>query len=88
MSKVKKVFGGGKPDTSAIEKAQKEQARQAKLLREQEEKLAAEEKARAEEEEKKKQAALSARRGRSGGTSLLTGLETGVAKDDKRGSLG
>lgn len=75
-----------RPDNSAAIRAQKEQERK---LAEQEAKIAAEEKARAEEEEKKKKAAAAARRGRSGGTSLLTGLETGVAPEDqKRGSLG
>lgn len=84
MGKVKKIFGGSKPkvDDSAI-RAQEQR------LKEQEEKLAAEEAARKAEEEKKKKAALSARKGRSAGTSLLTGLETGVTpKDQKRGSLG
>jgi len=74
------------PDNSAAIRAQKEQAAK---LKAQEEKLAAEEKAKAEAAEKKKKAELTARRGRGGGASLLTGLETGVApEDEKRGSLG
>ncbi|MGB0817845.1 MAG: hypothetical protein ACPGQQ_02975 [Candidatus Puniceispirillaceae bacterium] len=74
------------PDNSALIAQQKAQE---KRVAEQEAKLAAEEKAREEEEKKKKTASLSARRGRSGGTSLLTGLETGVAPvEEKRGSLG
>jgi hypothetical protein len=83
MGKFKKLFGfDSTPDYSAIRA-------QEKRLKEQEEKLAAEEAARKAEEEKKKKAALSARKGRSGGTSLLTGLETGVSpEDEKRGSLG
>lgn len=79
LNPFKKVI---KPDTSAIEA-------QEKRLREQEKKFAAEEKVRKEQEFKKKQSALSARRGRSGGVSLLTGLETGVTpEDEKRNLLG
>lgn len=85
MSKLNPFKKPKKPkvDTRAIEA-------QEKRLAEQEKKLAAEEKAREEAEEKKKKAALNARRGRSGGISLLTGLETGVAPVDesKRGNLG
>jgi hypothetical protein len=67
------------PDTSAQERA----------LAEQEARLKAEEDAAAEEERKKKAAATSARRGQSGGTSLLTGFDTGVsATASTRKSLG
>jgi hypothetical protein len=79
-------FKPSAPDNSAAIRAQKEQERK---LAEQEAKIAAEEAARKAEEEKKKKAAAAARRGRSGGTSLLTGLETGVVpEDEKRGLLG
>jgi hypothetical protein len=84
MGKVKRIFSPSKPkvDTSAI-RAQEQR------LKEQEEKLAKEEADRKAQEEQKKKASLSARRGRSGGTSLLTGLETGIAPEDqKRNSLG
>lgn len=82
MGKLNPFKKPKKPDTSAIEA-------QEKRVREQEQKLAAEEKARKEQEAKKKQSALSASRGRSGGVSLLTGLETGVTPEvEKRGSLG
>ncbi|MGB0818371.1 MAG: hypothetical protein ACPGQQ_05620 [Candidatus Puniceispirillaceae bacterium] len=74
-------------DNSAQIRAQ--QAAQEARIREQEAKLAKEEKERQEKEEAKKKASLSARKGRSGGTSLLTGLETGVTPEDqKRGTLG
>ncbi len=67
------------PDTSAQEAA----------LAAQEAKLKAEEEAMAEEERKKKAAATSARKGQSGGASLLTGFDTGVTPTaTKRTSLG
>lgn len=79
---MSKIFGGGKPDTSALEA-------QEKRVKEQEAKLAAEEKARTEAEAKKKKAELQARQGQRGARSLLSGLETGVATEDqKRASLG
>ena len=73
MSKVKSIFGGGKPkvDTSAID-AQKKQ------IADQEAKLAAQE----ADQREKEAARLRSRMGRSGtgagGNSLLTGLETGL----------
>ena len=71
-----------KPDTSALQA-------QERRIAEQEKKQAAEDAARKAEEEKKKKATVNARRGRSGGLSLLTGLETGVAPvDSRRGTLG
>lgn len=67
------------PDTSAQERA----------LAEQEAKLKAEEAAMAEEERKKKAAMSTARKGQSGGASLLTGFDTGVtATSNARKSLG
>jgi membrane protein involved in colicin uptake len=79
-------FKPSAPDNSAAIRAQKEQAAK---LKAQEEKLAAEEAEREAAAEKKKKAELTARKGRGGGASLLTGLETGVAPEDqKRGSLG
>lgn len=78
MSKIKKIFSGGKPDTSAL-KAQQEK------VAAQEAKLEAEEL----ERKKKEMANRKARTGRSGAGSLLVGLETGVTPtDEKRGSLG
>lgn len=76
MSKVKKLFGGGAPkvDTSGIQ-------RQEKMLREQEDRLKAQEaqaKTAEEERKKKEAAAAAARKGRTGGQSLLSGLETGI----------
>ena len=70
-----------KQDTSAL------QAQEARL-KEQEEKLAAEEAEREAKDKRRRESELNARRGRSGGRSLLFGLETGVATDDKRGTLG
>lgn len=71
-----------KPDDSAL------RAQEARIA-EQEKIAAADEAEREVMEEKKKKASISARRGRSGGTSLLTGLETGVAPEDqKRSNLG
>ena len=88
MSKVKKIFGGGAPkvDTAAIQ-------RQEQLIRDQENRLKEQEaKALSDEEERKKKEAASAaaRKGRAGGSSLLSGLETGVTpvEDGKRTSLG
>jgi hypothetical protein len=82
------MFGGGQPktDTSAIK-------RQEQTLRDQENRLKAQEAEQdaAEEERKKKEAgSRSARSGRTGGFSLLSGLETGVApvSDGKRTQLG
>lgn len=77
MGKFSKIFGGGKPDTSAL-RAQEQR------LKEQEEKLAEEEKRKALE----KNAKLRASRGRQGTRSLLSGLETGVSGDEKRSNLG
>lgn len=82
MGKIKKIFGGGKPDTSALRE-------QEKRLAQQEKKLAAEEKSRKEQEAKKKKATLQARQGQRGARSLLSGLETGVSpEDEKRPNLG
>jgi hypothetical protein len=69
MSKIAKIFGGGKPkvDTSGIK-------RQERLLKQQEEKLEQEEEMR----KRKEASAAAARRGRTGAGSLLSGLETGV----------
>ncbi len=80
------LFGGPKVDKAA-------QARQEQMLAEQDARLKKqeEEQAKAEEDRKKAEAASGrARRGRAGGESLLSGLETGVAPIDpsKRTSLG
>lgn len=83
---MKALTGGPKVDKAA-------QARQQALLAEQEARLKRqeEEQTLAEENRKKAEAASGrARRGRAGGESLLSGLETGVAPIDpsKRTSLG
>lgn len=73
------MFGGPKVDKEA-------QARQQKMLADQEAKVAQQE----QEQKMKEQAASRARRGRAGGDSLLSGLETGVKAVDatKRTTLG
>lgn len=81
-----KALTGGGVDKGA-------QARQQALLAEQEARLKRqeEEQTKAEEDRKKAEAAAGrARRGRAGGDSLLSGLETGVSPVDptKRTALG
>jgi len=73
------IFGGPKPDTSALK-------RQEELAKQQEDRLAAQE----AEQKKREAATMRARGGRAGRESLLSGLETGVQPIDatKRTSLG
>jgi hypothetical protein len=81
MSKVKKIFTIFSDGAVAPKVATEAIQRQEALIREQENRLKEQEAAAkmAEDERKKKEAATAAaRRGRSSGSSLLSGLETGI----------
>lgn len=89
MNKLAGIFGGAKPpavDQSAIKRQQAFADTQEQRLKQQEADAAS-----AEEIRRKKDAASNrAKRGRSGGDSLLSGLETGIAPvaDTRRKTLG